>query len=47
VTDSSGKASRSNLVAPDTSGAYNIQAHYAGDVLYKAKDLTTVTLTVN
>jgi len=33
--------------APTTVGAYNIQAHYAGDALYNARDSLVRTLTVS
>jgi hypothetical protein len=45
VTDSTGKYSASNLVAP-SAGSYNIQAHFAGDSLYSSSDSVTKILNV-
>ena len=46
ITDSTGVAKASGLIAPDLAGSYNIQAHYAGEALYYAKDSSIKILTV-
>lgn len=46
-TDSSGVYRATGLVAPSGPGNYNIQAHYAGDSLYSARDSKVNVLTVS
>ncbi len=46
TTDTAGKYSAAGLPAPDDAGTYNIQAHFAGDSLYKIRDSAIKTLTV-
>ena len=46
ITDSTGVAKASGLIAPALAGSYNIQAHYMGETLYYAKDSSIKILTV-
>jgi hypothetical protein len=46
TTDTTGKYTADGLKAPTKAGSYDIQAHYAGNSLYSAKDSSTRTLTV-
>jgi hypothetical protein len=46
TTDTAGKYNSGSLPAPDDAGTYDIQAHFAGDSLYNAKDYAVKTLTV-
>jgi len=46
TTDSSGVYRATGLIAPSTTGDYQIQAHYAGDSLYLLRDSQIKTLTV-
>ncbi len=47
ATDSSGVYRATGLVAPSSPGSYNIQAHFAGDSLYSARDSKVSVLTVS